>query len=583
MYHKILLALVTFTLLYCFTAKKIHAAPLLEDLQNNEIHLLLIYSNDKNVESEQIKKLDMLLHHFTANVKIVSDADISAHELETATHIFYYGEDKKTVDGSVRSLFQKVRSKPTIFMGENIEQLIKHDLFQQNSEVYINGVQEKLGTNNRTFLSNPLKMKEISTTSEGQVMLYGYKDTQTFPLLVQKGSDFIITVDLTDREVINILAEALHDMLPNDHTDVHVAYLRLEDIHPMSDPDRLLEIGKYLNKRNIPYILVVIPVYITPGTGDRVHFTDSPKLVEVLHYMQETGGTVISHGYTHQYRDSETGEGFEFWDVENGQFIIQSDPAHDIEQILPSSQFPSKVDYLNYIRPLKEKENDYISARLEYSIYELVSHRLYPLAFEAPHYTMSQQGYSIVGNYFSTIFGQIQLSDDNWEIMDAPPFISSGSFLNGMQLYPETIGYVNPDLSQPFLDMEKKLKQTMIVRDGVIGGFYHPYLGLEYLSELLDVYEQIPNLTWLDLKRTSNYVEADNVHLSSSELGKMHVENTLKPWDLFFERNHFTAVEMILWAVTIVVCVFLLLFFIFTLYLRIQLKKRLFKERRNLD
>src|SRR5690625_7790604 len=89
----------------------------------------------------------------------------------------------------------------------------------------------------------------------------------------------------------------------------------------MSDANKLLEVGDYLNERNIPYILVVIPVYVTPETGERIYFSESNEVLKVLRYLQSSGGTVISHGYTHQYRLSETGEGFEFWDVNNNQFI----------------------------------------------------------------------------------------------------------------------------------------------------------------------------------------------------------------------------------------------------------------------
>src|SRR5699024_4185911 len=137
-------------------------------------------------------------------------------------------------------------------------------------------------------------------------------------------------------------------------------YIRLEDIHPMSDPEKLRAIGEVLNERDIPCILVVIPVYLTPETGERVHFSSSPELVSVLQHLQDIGGTVISIGYNHQYRDSETGEGFEFWDVDNEQFIIESDPTNDIEIIKDQDAFPNEEAYANSFQPLREQEKKYI-------------------------------------------------------------------------------------------------------------------------------------------------------------------------------------------------------------------------------
>lgn len=43
--------------------------------------------------------------------------------------------------------------------------------------------------------------------------------------------------------------------------------------------------------------------------------------------MQDDGAAIIMHGYTHQFYDSETGEGFEFWDVKTDQPIRQ--PKHE--------------------------------------------------------------------------------------------------------------------------------------------------------------------------------------------------------------------------------------------------------------
>ena len=49
----------------------------------------------------------------------------------------------------------------------------------------------------------------------------------------------------------------------------------------------------------------------------------------------------------------------------------------------------------------------------------------------------------------------------------------------------------------------------------MIGAFYHPYLGVEGLKELLDEMETIENIAWIDLKQMENTVAVDNVKISS--------------------------------------------------------------------
>ena len=75
----------------------------------------------------------------------------------------------------------------------------------------------------------------------------------------------------------------------------------------------------------MPYMITVIPVYKDPDTGKIIHLKDKPELVDLLRSMQDDGAAIIMHGYTHQFYDSETGEGFEFWDVKQiNQFANRS-------------------------------------------------------------------------------------------------------------------------------------------------------------------------------------------------------------------------------------------------------------------
>ncbi len=98
---------------------------------------------------------------------------------------------------------------------------------------------------------------------------------------------------------------------------------------------------------------------------------------------------------------------------------------------------------------------------------------------------MSLNGYKVVSEYFSTYVGQVQVSDKDWKIMRTSPFLTNPTFLNGMTLLPETIGYVDPNDSQAIEKMMEAAQNQLVVRDGFISGFYHPYLGVDKFEKLI--------------------------------------------------------------------------------------------------
>ena len=121
------------------------------------------------------------------------------------------------------------------------------------------------------------------------------------------------------------------------------AYLRLEDVHPAADINQLKEIAELL--KDAIHDKHVIPVYTDPETGKTLHLKDKPELVDLLRSMQDDGAAIIMHGYTHQFYDSETGEGFEFWDVkQTNQFVNRS------MKTKTKDDFPNIEAYNTYVK-----------------------------------------------------------------------------------------------------------------------------------------------------------------------------------------------------------------------------------------
>ncbi|MEC0829348.1 DUF2334 domain-containing protein, partial [Bacillus atrophaeus] len=156
------------------------------------------------------------------------------------------------------------------------------------------------------------------------------------------------------------------------------------------------------------------------------------------------------------------------------------------------------------------------------------------------------------------------------------------SMLHGMTLYPETIGFVDTSDQNPLGDIEDHISRMINFEGGVAGGFYHPYLGMKYLPELVDQMERIPNGEWLDLKKTKQTVKTDKVKITTNGDGTIHVENKLNFFTEFVKHHQQSPLEKALWILSAVVLLFVVMFVMYTFYLRATLKKRIFKERRNL-
>ena len=101
--------------------------------------------------------------------------------------------------------------------------------------------------------------------------------------------------------------DLLFDTLAPTTTIRHRALVRLEDIDPTYDPTVLRNVANYLSSQGVPFGFQMIPYYTDPlgyytgGVPETIRLRDAPALVNAIRYMQQHGGVLIEHGYTHQY------------------------------------------------------------------------------------------------------------------------------------------------------------------------------------------------------------------------------------------------------------------------------------------
>ncbi|QQK81434.1 DUF2334 domain-containing protein [Salicibibacter cibi] len=326
-----------------------------------ETNIIVLFSSEDGSAGEHQRLLDMSLGHFSNNITFKNTKDVEPEDLNGKTHLFYYGETEEDLPSHIPELISSFDG-PTVAIGYNVEQL--GDTF---SFVDIEGEEtikelEYLGDNDKTKQVDPQSILETTLDQDAEVFVQGDGDEGEHPLIMSQGDNYYVATNMLYEPYSVFFSQTLNTVFETEPTDQTPAYLRIEDVHPMVDPDELMAIADELKARDIPYMIAVIPVYLHPETGEEIHFDDMPEVLEALKYMQDNGGSVVLHGYTHQFRLSETGEGFEFWDVENDMPIYHG-PNDNVEQ-LEEDDFDKQEDYVAYMADNKAFERAYVEDRL---------------------------------------------------------------------------------------------------------------------------------------------------------------------------------------------------------------------------
>lgn len=495
--------------------------------KNENPKVLILYSSNNNQITSDTQILNTQVGHFTNDITIKNLKQLAEiTDKSSYTHIIYIGEKQEELSTETKGFLESFPGS-LLVLGQNIEQLSNRFSFItiKNEDINSDTIEYPTRKLKNTF-EEERSIKHLDTT--GTILAHALKGKNTYPLIVQQNNSYYVATPNLFDWMSHYVGEMLFSYFEQKPmTNKVEAYLRLEDVHPAADINQLKEIATLLKEKKIPYMITVIPVYKDPETGKTLHLKDKPELVDLLRSMQNDGAAIIMHGYTHQFYDSETGEGFEFWDVKTDQPIRQ--PKH--EKPKAKDDFPNIEAYNTYVKKGEEFEEKYTTDHIEKGIQELVDAKLYPVAFEAPHYTMSQKGYEILSRYFSTYVGQLQLSDTTWKSMHSPAYRSTPSFLHGIKLMPETVGFIEEDKPHAIAKMKANAVSVAKLSDGVIGAFYHPYLGVKPLKEVLKDLESIPNIEWIDLQKETNEVKMKDIHITTNKDG-IHVEKPTSASDV---------------------------------------------------
>lgn len=466
------------------------------------------------------RQLGELMGHFNTKTTIKGVNQYSRGELQNYDFTFYIGYKLKN---NVPKLFLNDivnTSKPVIWLNTGIIEFSKsYDLkklfgFTVSHCDSVSGYDMvKWGKKVFTKGDEHTSVIQVTDTKSVQVIssAYSTKKKRETPYII-KSKNLMLFADspfayASENDRYLLFADMLHDILGEQHEESHSALIRIEDISPMDNPDKLRDIADLLSQKGVPFLVGVIPFYVDPFSQTRVSMSDKPDLVDALKYMVKNGGCLVMHGVTHQYKGV-TASDFEFWDEQTN-------------------------------KPIKDETEGGISSKLESGIQELMKNGLYPVIWETPHYTGSFKLYSTVAKYFSSAMEQ-RIAVEDFEHSQYFPYIINKD-LFGQKIYPENLGYIPLDkdinVSRTAVrNVIKGAKTNLNVRDGFASCFFHEFLDIDLLSELVDGIKAL-GYTYIDLQDETNWVKTrDRVILTGTQSYTINLDDQFLA-ESYYSRN----------------------------------------------
>lgn len=434
-------------------------------------------------------------------------ANYVAGELDNYTGLIYIGS---TYDEPLPTAFLDdvlATSKPVLWMNYNIWQLAQRagDFttrygwtpmyfdYSNLTTITYKGVNLERSTLSvpsgllQTVIVDPGKAQAIATASDST----GY----SIPWATRSGNFTYIGeipfsyVGMNDRYLAatDLIGNVSNPNMP----DRKRALVRIEDVSADTDPRRLRRIADYLSRRGVPFSVAVIPLYKDPngvyngGVPTTIPLSQDSQLVSALKYMESKGGTILMHGYTHQYSN-----------IDNPYSGVTADDFEFYRSHI------SPDNYVIYDGPPAEDSAAWAQDRIDKGLAEFAKAGFAPTIFEFPHYAASAVDYQVVQQHFGVRYDR-GLYAANW----CPggfcgagtpdytriygqyfPFLVRDIF--GTVLIPESLGNVEPvefnhNPPRSPQDILNSAHADTVITDNVQSFFFHPYLPLSNLKTIV--------------------------------------------------------------------------------------------------
>ncbi len=493
--------------------------------------ILILYESPKIMEdvSNKVNTLYNLLHHFDVDINVKNINNYVEKDINKYDYIFVFNIYNRISinENLLKDLSQS--DNQIIWIGPNIEFFLNKKktplLFQGEQLNFLKVSYNKKSYSVPNFLKFPLL-----TSNDDSINIISnlYDGKNSYPYILNFNNFHYIGSFETEGPLYYIFSDYLYDLFNINASHSGKIFVRIEDVHPFRDCSKLKKIADYLYSENIPFMIALIPSFLNTETGKYTTISDMPEFKETIQYMVSKGGSVVLHGYSHQYYKTETGEGYEFWD--------------------------SKKD-----APLKENIHNFVYDRISKGVNECLKNGIYPLAFEPPHYAMSQDGYIELKKYFSTIVAHYQPSDMGFSTNSFPFEIKNSRHFN--ILLPENLGFVETKKEEESIkEILHNYKDLKIVRNYNGGFFFHPYKNISYLKQVISNLKS-QGAEFYSLSDYENWVKVDSTYIKNNK-NKIITNYNIKEDDSS-NKSLFSYFTLLLTALLLIILLSLLIIFYF--------------------
>lgn len=349
-----------------------------------------------------------------------------------------------------------------------------------------------------------------SALAQSLVTITNSKTGATAPYVIRSGNFWYFAdnpfsyIGPTDRYLV--ICDMLHDILNTGAPVNHRALVRLEDLDAFTTTTSMQQLTNYLYNSHIPFTMATIPLYTDPngyyngGVPETIHLAQATGLKTALNYALLRGGSIVLHGYTHQYdstpnvQNAVSGNDYEFW------YAVQN-------------------------RPVDEDSQQWAQGRMQEGLAEFANNGYKVAGWGAPQYQMSPLASQAAAAQFTTSFQRAvyyTATDPQIGTGAANQDFSAGQFFPyiinrdyyGERIVPENLGSIQYNIcnvdafscvAYTWQQVLTNAQYALVVRDGFASFFFHPYwlepsLNLPAMSDFKSLVSGVTKLgyKWVD-------------------------------------------------------------------------------------
>jgi uncharacterized protein YdaL len=232
-------------------------------------------SDLKNYAIGDGRQLATLLGHFNVTATLKGVNKYSGGEVNNFDFTFYIGFNPRNV---VPPRFLEdvlATDKPVVWMNTGMIEFSKKYNVRKKFGFTVSLLDSVDGfdfvkSNNRTYTKGEPNTNLIEIADRRLVTVvasaYSSKKRKEAPYIIKSKHLMYIAdspfASATENDRYLLFADMLHDILGEQHEESHSALIRIEDVDPLENPDKLRDIADILSARDIPFLVGVIPFYV---------------------------------------------------------------------------------------------------------------------------------------------------------------------------------------------------------------------------------------------------------------------------------------------------------------------------------